>query len=162
MITTNQIYELIIRKLDWKLKGTVERYVLVQKIIQEHESLLVDYQSSNYFMNNAILKKSNYLFENQNYGKIMDMLINYTLFFDENILNDQQQKYRYQQENSKEPRQQKTYRKAIRREVLERVMAKDLLVRGKEKERARAYNKDINDRYQSFIAPQPVTPQITT
>jgi hypothetical protein len=162
MITTTQIYELIIRKLDWKLKTTEERYALVKEIIRENESLLVDYQSTKFHTYNAILKKTDFLFEQKNYGKIMDMLINYTLFFEENILNDQQQKYRYQQEHGKEQRQQKTYRKAIRREVFERVRDLDFLVRGKEKELARAYNKDINDRYQSFIAPQPGTPQIIT
>jgi hypothetical protein len=158
MTTTSQLYELLITQLDWKLKTTEERYALVQELIQKHEHILVDYQSTKYHTNNTILKKSDFLFEEQSYGKIMDILINYILFFEPDILNDQQQKYRDQQEHSKEPKEQKTYRKALRKEVLDRVNEKDVFVRGEEKERRKVQNKAIQENYHHFIAPQPVNP----
>jgi hypothetical protein len=158
MTTTSQLYELLVAKLDWKLKSTEERYTLVEELIRENEHILVEHQSTKYHTHNTILKKSDFLFEDQSYGKIMDILINYTLFFEPDILNDQQQRYREQQEHSKEPKAQKTYRKTLRKEVLERVHQKDVSVRREEKQRRKAHNVAVQERYNTFIAPQPINP----
>lgn len=173
MITMNNIYENIIRKLDWKIKNTEERLELVASLLSEYELDFVEFMSSDRYKNSACLNKSDFLFETTPYGKLMDKINSYIFYDEEDILNGDKMRTRKKKEvpmatfgeganadnvvainkqtfDTDYAKEIKTKRKAFAKKVKQRFEEKDRKVRGKEKELNKQKNLLRQKKYKDF------------